>query len=64
MRAGQATAQTGRPALIQAMIDAYRTPDLRARIFFVLAMLVVFRLLAHVPVPGVDRSALGRAPRS
>jgi len=59
VRAGQATAQTGRPALIQAMIDAYRTPDLRGRIFFVLAMLVVFRLLAHVPVPGVDRSALG-----
>ena len=59
MRAGQAaTAQpAGRPALIQAMIDAYRTPDLRARIMFVLGMLIIFRLLAHVPVPGVDRSA-------
>ncbi len=60
MRAGQAaTGQaTGRPALIQAMIDAYHTPDLRARILFVLAMLVIFRLLAHVPVPGVDRAQL------
>ncbi len=59
MRAGQAaTGQTtGRPALIQAMIDAFRTPDLRARILFVLGMLVIFRLLAHVPVPGVDRAA-------
>ncbi len=61
MRAGQAATrqQTGRPALIQAMIDAFRTPDLRAKLLFVLAMLVVFRFLAHVPVPGVDRSALG-----
>ena len=41
------------------MIDAFRTPDLRRRILFVLGMLVIFRLLAHVPVPGVDRSAFG-----
>ena len=41
------------------MIDAFRTPDLRGRILFVLAMLVVFRFLAHIPVPGVDRSQLG-----
>ena len=61
MRAAQTAAreQPGRPALIQAMIDAFRTPDLRARILFVLGMLVIFRLLAHVPVPGVERSALG-----
>lgn len=61
MRAGQAAnrQQASRPALIQAMIDGFRTPDLRARILFVLGMLVLFRLLAHVPVPGVDRSALG-----
>lgn len=61
MRAGQIAAgqQSSRPALIQAMIDAFRTPDLRGRILFVLGMLVVFRLLAHVPVPGVDRSAFG-----
>ena len=61
MRAGQAAArqQPSRPALIQAMIDAFRTPDLRNRILFVIALLVIFRLLAHIPVPGVDRSALG-----
>ncbi len=61
MRAGQVAARQsgGRPALIQAMIDAFRTPDLRARILFVLGMLVIFRFLAHIPVPGVDRTALG-----
>ncbi len=47
-----------RPALLQAMIDAFRTPDLRARILFTLGMLVVFRLLAHIPVINVDPRAL------
>jgi preprotein translocase subunit SecY len=51
--------QTGRPQLLQAMLDAFRIPDLRYRILFTLAMLVVFRFLAHVPVPGVDRAQLG-----
>ncbi|MBI2165791.1 MAG: preprotein translocase subunit SecY [Chloroflexi bacterium] len=44
--------------MIQAMIDAFRVPDLRARILFTLAMLVIFRFVAHVPVPGVDRETL------
>jgi preprotein translocase subunit SecY len=43
------------------MIDALRVPDLRAKILFTLAMLVIFRFVAHVPVPGVDVGALGRA---
>ncbi len=60
MRATPATARAapGRPALIQAMLDAFRTPDLRTRILFTLFILAVFRMLAHVPVPGVGRSAL------
>ncbi len=32
--------------------------DLRNKIIFVLAMLLVFRIAAHIPVPGVDREAL------
>jgi preprotein translocase subunit SecY len=61
MRATQAAprGETGRPQLLQAMLDAFRTPDLRTRILFTLFILFVFRLLAHVPVPGVDRSVLG-----
>ena len=43
------------------MIDAMRVPDLRAKILFTLAMLVVFRFVAHVPVPGVDVQALAQA---
>ena len=41
------------------MIDAFRTPDLRGRLLFTLGALVIFRMLAHIPVPGVDRSQLG-----
>ena len=53
--------ETGRPALLQAVLDAMRVPDLRFRILFTLGMLVIFRFAAHVPVPGVDRDALEAA---
>ena len=43
------------------MMDAMRIPDLRARILFTLAMLVVFRFVAQVPIPGVDTQALSQA---
>jgi preprotein translocase subunit SecY len=49
-----------RPRLIQAMIDAFRLPDLRRRILFTFGMLVVFRLIAHVPLPGVDAQQLSQ----
>ena len=52
---------SGRPALLQAVIDAMRIPDLRYRILFTLGILIIFRFLAHVPVPGVDRAALSAA---
>jgi len=51
---------TGRPRLMQAMVDAMHLPDLRQRIVFTFAMLVIFRFVAHVPVPGVDVAALQR----
>ena len=46
------------------MIDAMRIPDLRGKILFTLAMLVAFRFIAHVPVPGVDQQALDQAFQS
>jgi preprotein translocase subunit SecY len=50
-----------RPQLIQSMIDAMRVPDLRAKILFTLGMLVIFRFVAQIPVPGVDTQALAQA---
>lgn len=63
MRQAQAARaqQSSRPQLIQSMIDAMRVPDLRGKILFTLGMLVIFRFVAHVPVPGVDTQALSQA---
>jgi len=40
------------------MIDAFSLPDLRQKLIFTLAMLVIFRFVAHIPIPGVDVAAL------
>jgi len=44
--------------MMQAVINAFKIPDLRKRILFTLAMLVIFRVIASIPVPGVDRVGL------
>jgi preprotein translocase subunit SecY len=44
--------------VFEALVNAFRAPDIRRRILFILGMLVIVRMLAHVPVPGVDRDAL------
>jgi preprotein translocase subunit SecY len=40
------------------MIDAFSLPDLRRRILFTIGVLVVFRFIAHIPLPGLDTTAL------
>jgi preprotein translocase subunit SecY len=37
-----------------------KIPELKNRIIFTLAMLVVYRLGAHIPVPGIDASVLAQ----
>jgi preprotein translocase subunit SecY len=44
--------------VFEALLNAFRAPDLRRRILFVAGILLVFRLLAHVPLPGVDPEQL------
>src|SRR3990172_9136575 len=44
--------------MFAALSDSLRAPDLRNKILFTLGMLVVFRFLAHVPLPGVDQAQL------
>jgi len=44
--------------MLQAVINALKIPDLRAKILFTLGMLVIFRFIASVPLPNVDRQGL------
>jgi preprotein translocase subunit SecY len=44
--------------MFESLLNAFRAPDIRRRILFVLGILIVFRALAHVPVPGADPVAL------
>src|SRR3989338_7086872 len=45
-------------SFIQKLKRVWKTPELRSSILFVLAMVVVFRIIAHIPLPGIDTSAL------
>jgi len=47
-----------RPRLLQAMMDAFSLPDLRRRILITVGILVVFRFISHVPLPGLNPSIL------
>ncbi|MEO5952359.1 MAG: preprotein translocase subunit SecY [Chloroflexia bacterium] len=47
--------------MLQAVINAFKIGDLRRKILFTLGMLVIFRVIAHIPVPGVDFAALNTA---
>src|SRR5919107_5994630 len=44
--------------MFESLLNAFRAPDIRRRILFVLGVLIIFRFLAHVPVPGVDKTQL------
>ena len=46
--------------MFESLLNAFRAPDIRRRIFFVLGILVVYRVLAQVPLPGIDREALAQ----
>lgn len=44
--------------MINKLIQIWKAKDLRNSILFVLLMLVIFRLAAHIPIPGVNVDAL------
>ncbi len=50
--------KASRPRLLQAMIDAFSLPDLRKRILITVGILVIFRFVSHVPLPGLDPTKL------
>ena len=44
--------------MLESMLNAFRAPDIRRRLLFVLGVLVVYRALAHVLIPGINTAAL------
>src|SRR5665647_1540257 len=44
----------------ETFLNIFRIKDLRNKIFFILGLLVVYRLAANIPLPGVDVLALKR----
>ena len=44
--------------MFAALANIYKIPELRQKIIFTLVMFAVFRLGTHIPVPGVDPSAI------
>ncbi|MHB0884632.1 MAG: preprotein translocase subunit SecY [Bacillota bacterium] len=46
--------------MLDTFRNAFRISDLRKRLFFTLYMFLIFRIGAHVPVPGVDRTYISQ----
>lgn len=44
--------------MLQSIQNAFSVPELRRRILYTIGILVIFRLLVNIPVPGVDAVAL------
>ncbi len=44
--------------MLESMLNAFRAPDIRKRLLFVLGILVIYRLLAHVLIPGINPQIL------
>ncbi len=45
---------------LQAVLNAFRIPDLRRRLLFTLSLLAVYRVGGHIPTPGVNTAELQR----
>lgn len=50
--------QRPQPQLLQAAVQAMSQPDIRQKLLFTFAMLVIFRFVSNVPVPGINPAAL------
>lgn len=44
--------------MIQAIRNVFNLPDLRRKLLFTLGILVIYRMVAHVPVPGANSDVL------
>lgn len=50
--------------MIEALVNAFRIPDLRKKIIFTLGIIALYRVGAHITVPGVDPASIKTAIES
>jgi preprotein translocase subunit SecY len=56
--ASRSQQQRPQPQLLQAALQAMSQPDIRQKLLFTAAMLIIFRFVSNVPVPGINTAAL------
>ncbi|MFE7760011.1 preprotein translocase subunit SecY [Streptomyces sp. NPDC057438] len=44
--------------MLTAFARAFKTPDLRKKLLFTLGIIVIYRIGTHIPIPGVDYTAV------
>ena len=44
--------------MANVVLNIFKIPDLRKRILFTIAILIVYRIGAHIPIPGINVEAL------
>lgn len=44
--------------MLEKLIQIFKVKDLRNKIFFILALLIVFRIISNIPLPGVNTGQL------
>lgn len=46
--------------MLEKVIQIFKIRDLKNKIFFILGILIVFRLAANIPLPGIDQAQLAK----
>ena len=50
--------------MLSTILNAFRVADIRKKIAFTAAMLLIYRFGSHVPVPGVNLTAVNNIQKS
>lgn len=60
---GVVRGRTSQEAIVTALFSAFRDPELRKKILFTLAMIILYRIGSQIPTPGVDYVSITRQIR-
>lgn len=44
--------------MFEALLNIFKVPELRKRVLFTFSILIIYRIGAHIPIPGIDVEAL------